>query len=90
MDKEIDLLQQDLKQEKKEKSPDAASADGNCEGKYMNEKEIKFLCKWLVDNGNRPLTDLEKELIKQAIDKADNINDLFAIAVASTRLTEGR
>ncbi len=56
----------------------------------MNEKEIKFLCKWLVDNGNRPLTDLEKELIKQAIDKADNINDLFAIAVASTRLTEGR
>lgn len=56
----------------------------------MTEEQIKFLCKWLVDNGNRPLSDVEKESIKQAIDEAKNIEELTAVAVAYLKLTEGR
>lgn len=36
----------------------------------MTEEQYKFLCKWMVDNGNRPLSEIEKEHIKQAIDNA--------------------
>ena len=25
----------------------------------MTEEQVKFLCKWMVDNGNRPLTEFE-------------------------------
>lgn len=56
----------------------------------MTEDQIKFLCKWIVDNGNRALTDIEKEVIKQAIDESKNIEELAAVAIASMRLTEGR
>lgn len=37
---------------------------------FMTEEQYKFLCKWMVDNGNRPLSEIEKEHIKQAIDNA--------------------
>ena len=56
----------------------------------MSEEQLKFLCKWLIDNGNRPLSNTEKEAIKQAIDQAKNIEELTAVAVASIKLTEGR
>lgn len=49
----------------------------------MTEQQIKFLCKWAVENSNRPLTDAEKEILKQAIDNAKNIEDLLAIALSS-------
>ena len=42
------------------------------EKNYMTEEQYKFLCKWIVDNGNRPLCETEKELIKQAIDNANS------------------
>ena len=32
----------------------------------MTEEQLKVLCKWIIDNGDRPLTDIEKELIKQS------------------------
>ena len=38
----------------------------------MTEEQYKFLCKWIVDNCNRPLSESDKELIKQAIDNAKN------------------
>lgn len=56
----------------------------------MNEEQIKFLCKWMIDHGNRPLTELEKELFKQAIDKAKNTNELAVAIAAALRLTEDR
>lgn len=34
----------------------------------MTEEQIKFLCKQVVDRSNRPLTQYDKELIKQVID----------------------
>ena len=36
----------------------------------MTEEQIKFFCKLAVENSNRPLSDFQKELIKQAIDHA--------------------
>lgn len=56
----------------------------------MTEEQIKFICKWIIDNGNRPLSKEEKEIIKQAIDKVKNIEELAAVAIASFNLTEGR
>lgn len=49
----------------------------------MTEQQIKQLCKWAVENSNRPLTDTEKELLKQAIDQAKNINELLVVAIAA-------
>lgn len=43
----------------------------------MTEEQYKFICKWMVDNGNRPLSEMDKELIKQAIDKANNPMEIF-------------
>lgn len=56
----------------------------------MTEEQIKFICKWIINNGNRPLSKEEKEIIKQAIDKAKNIDELAALAVVSINITEGR
>ena len=56
----------------------------------MTEKELKFLCKWLVDNSNRPLSKEEKEIIKQAIDKSNSIEDLILIAITSSNIIKRR
>ena len=42
----------------------------------MTEEQVKILCKWMVDNGNRPLTEFEKELIKQSIDNAKSAQEM--------------
>ena len=44
----------------------------------MNEEQIKTLCKFLVENGNRNLSDIEKALLKQAIDQSRSWQELFA------------
>lgn len=49
----------------------------------MTEEQIKILCKYAVEHGNRPFTREEKEIIKQAIDKSKDINELFAVAFAT-------
>ena len=46
----------------------------------MTEEQIKFLCKWAVENNRRILSDLDKEQIKAAIDSAKSVEDLVAIA----------
>lgn len=48
----------------------------------MNEQQIKLLCKLAVENSKRPFTDTEKELLKQAIDRAKSWDDLLAIALS--------
>lgn len=47
----------------------------------MNEQEVKLLCKMPVENGQKPLTTAEKELIKQAIDKSENWGELITTAL---------
>lgn len=48
----------------------------------MTEEQVKFLCKWMVDNGNRPLSIMEKELIKQAIDSAKSPQEMVTSVLA--------
>ena len=53
----------------------------------MTEQEIKAMCKLAVENSNHPLTDLDKELLKQVIDKANHpVEILVALsAILSTK-----
>ena len=44
----------------------------------MSEEQIKFLCKWLVENGDRPLSPIQKVLIKQAIDASRDPFEMIA------------
>lgn len=48
----------------------------------MTEEQIKFLCKQLVETSNRPLSDFDKELIKQAIDKAKSVPEMISLILA--------
>lgn len=49
----------------------------------MTEEQIKFLCKWLIENSSRPLTDQEKEILKQAVDSSKNWEELITVALLS-------
>ena len=48
----------------------------------MNEKELKEYCKLAVDHTRQNLSDTQKEIIKQAIDKSHNMQELLAVAIA--------
>ena len=52
----------------------------------MTDQEIKTLCKFVIEHGNREFTDVEKELLKAAVDQSRNLNELFAVAIASLGL----
>ena len=49
----------------------------------MSEEQIKILCKWLIENSSRPLTDLEKEALKQAVDSSKDWEELITVALLS-------
>lgn len=49
----------------------------------MTEEQVKLICKWIVENSSRPLTDLEKEMLKQAIDSSKNLEELLTVAIVS-------
>lgn len=49
----------------------------------MTEEQIKFLCRWIIENSSRPLTDMEKEMLKQAIDSSKNWEELLTVAINS-------
>lgn len=44
----------------------------------MTEEQIKFWCKWIVENGERPLSLIQKELIKQVIDASRDPFEMIA------------
>ena len=48
----------------------------------MTEEQLKFLCKQLVEKSNKALSDFEKELIKQAIDKAKSVPEMISAILA--------
>ena len=52
----------------------------------MNEEQIKLLCKLAVEYGKRPFSRDEKEMLKRAIDCSSNLEELFAVAIASLPL----
>lgn len=49
----------------------------------MTEKEIKGLCKFALENSDKPLSEKQKELIKQAIDKSETVEELLFTAILS-------
>ena len=49
----------------------------------MREKEVKELCKFVLDNGHRRFSDRDRQLLKMAIDNSNNLQELFAVAMAS-------
>ena len=53
----------------------------------MTEEQIKSMCKQLVENSKRPLSDFDKELIKQAIDKSKSVPEMISaiLAILSTK-----
>ena len=56
----------------------------------MTEHQWKELSKYLLDNGNRKLSSEEKEIIKQAIDQADSLNELLEVAFSSLTIDAHR
>lgn len=52
----------------------------------MTEEQIKSMCKQLVENSKRPLSEFDKELIKQAIDKAKSVPEMISaiLSILST------
>ena len=44
----------------------------------MTEQEIKTMCKLAVEHSNHPLTDLDKEMLKQVIEKAKHPIEILA------------
>lgn len=53
----------------------------------MTEQQIKAAYKVAVEHSNHPLTDFEKEILKQAIDKAKHPLEVLAAlaAILSTK-----
>lgn len=49
----------------------------------MTEQEIKTLYKLVIEQGKRDFTDVDKEILKQAVDQSRNWEELFAVAIAS-------
>ena len=49
----------------------------------MTNQQIKELCKLVIEQGNRDFTEAEKELLKAAVDQSRNLDELFAVAIAS-------
>ncbi len=47
----------------------------------MTEKQIKMIYKYVIENGSKPLTRDEKEIIKQEIEKAKNYEELALVAL---------
>lgn len=47
----------------------------------MKEIEVKELYKLAVENGNHNFTDVEKEVIKTAIDSSKTIDDLLKVVL---------
>lgn len=51
----------------------------------MTEEEIKSLCKMVVEHSNRPLTHIDKELIKQVIDVSKTPEEMILGVLAILR-----
>lgn len=49
----------------------------------MTEEQIKFICKWLIENSSREFTDLQKETLKRAVDSSKNWEELLLVVAAS-------
>ena len=51
----------------------------------MTEDQIKKICKFLIENSNRRITDIEKELLKTAVDQSRNWQELILTMMMANR-----
>ena len=58
----------------------------NCQ----TEKVFKEACKYIIDNRYRNLSQVEKEIIKAAIDEAKTYDELFLTAFAAIAGENGK
>lgn len=56
----------------------------------MTEHQSKEFAKWCLDNGQRKLTQEEKEEIKLAIDQVHSLNELAQVLFASLVIDTNR
>ena len=49
----------------------------------MTEQQVKETFKFVIEHGQRDFTDVEKELLKAAVDQSRNLDELFVVAMAS-------
>lgn len=54
----------------------------------MTEEQIKLICKWIIENSARPLTNVEKEALKQAVDSSRNWEELLTVVVLSRMINK--
>lgn len=52
----------------------------------MTDEQVKALCKYVIDNGNKPLNNMQKELLKQEIDQVHNIRELFIVLLQYSKM----
>ena len=55
----------------------------------MTEEQIKFICKQAIEHGNKPLTDIQKELLKQALTDKVNDREVYMKGIDNSYLYEG-
>ncbi len=53
----------------------------------MTEQNLKDLCKWALENSNKPLSKEQKELLKHAIDNSKTVENLFTTAIISNLIS---
>ena len=51
----------------------------------MTEEQIKALCKFMIENGKRNISDIEKELLKQAVDQSRNWQELIMTMMVASK-----
>lgn len=52
----------------------------------MTEEQIKLFCRLAIENSPRPLTDFEREVLKQAVDNSRNWEELMLAVITALRL----
>lgn len=55
----------------------------------MTEQDIKAITKWVIDNSNRPLSECDKEIIKQAVDQANSMGELNLVLMEALSINNG-
>lgn len=49
----------------------------------MTSQQIKELCKLVIEHGQRDFAEIEKEMLKAAVDQSRNWQELFTVAITS-------
>ena len=51
----------------------------------MTQQDMQLLLDWAQKNGDKPLTFVEKQVLKLALNKAGSVNDLIEMALKALK-----